>query len=111
MSNQDITKNASEDTSRYNNDSPDQQQDTERYASSEKTNSESNNKNNTAPENAGLAADLTTMVENINTDLTNLYQEINQHINEQLDQVKASSHDIQSLMSNLNQQLKNSQKK
>jgi len=109
MSNQEITKNASEDTSRYNNDSPDQQQDTERYASSEKSNSEANN--NTAPENAGLAADLTTMVENINTDLTNLYQEINQHINEQLNQVKESSHDIQSLMSNLNQQLKKSQKK
>lgn len=107
MSNQDMTKNESNDPSRYNNDTPDQPQDTDRYASSDKSTNEAKK----APENANLATDLTTMVENINTDLTTLYQEINQHINEQLSQVKESTQDIQSLMSNLNEQLKNSQKK
>jgi hypothetical protein len=107
MSNQETPNKESNDSDRYNNDSQDQQQDTGRYATTDTV----QNDPNKVSENSNLATDLTTMVENINTDLTTLYQEINQHINEQLAQVKESSQDIQSLMSNLNEQLKNSQKK
>lgn len=58
-----------------------------------------------------LATDLTAMIDNINEDLSSLYQEINQHINDQLEQVKESRQDIQTLMDNLGKQLKNTQKK
>jgi len=102
MSNSDI-KNNVEDPDRYSNQTPDPQVQSDPITSQ--------NKASPTAQNKPSSPQLTEMVNNINSDLSILYQDINKHINDQLDQVKTSSEDIESLMSNLNQQLKNSQKK
>lgn len=107
MSDQNPTQTSADDSARYANNETNSQDNAERYTSD--TNDEALIKEE--HEEPALAADLTAMVEHINADLTTLYQEINQHINEQLEQVKSSRQDIDDLMTNLGKQLKNTQKK
>lgn len=103
----DSTTHDTEDSARYSTKEADQSDDAARYSQGDAHQIVEKDEGD-IPE---LAADLNAMVENINADLANLYQEINQHINEQLEQVKESRQDIHDLMGNLSQQLKNNQTK
>ena len=63
-----------------------------------------------ALENPDISAHFGAMVEGINADLSQLYQEINQHINDQLENIKVSQQDVTELINHLKQEVHQAKK-